>query len=433
MAWVHDMQFHLLKNRNFRLYVSGQTISLFGNVLLTVSLSLYVLSLTGSTTQFANVWIMSAIPHILIGPFAGVWVDRLPQKGLLVFCDLFRACYLALGCYLSFTNRCSLNFIYVSLFLFGVVAVFFRGGLAGVLPSILRREEITSGNALRSFMEQLGEVTAPVLSTLLYHSCGLSLLFGIASVTFFISGATKLFLTLPRRRRHRETSPFWTELWSGFSLLWRDRRIGSLTLNSCLTTIFITPFFTIGTLHILIQVLHVSETYVGTVRSSAVIGSLFPIVLVGWIQNRFSLSRNVTVGLFGVLCSTTLLFWFLLPAVEHILGRYPLGATSFFSGARFSFEMMVGLYGIFVTSFYQLHVHVDDLGKYTSILRMFQRIGQIAGLSLYGHLFEFRPLREAFLCLLIGLFLKTVVHIPFLFPGAGKRKRDVRKTMEVHG
>ncbi|MBI4237784.1 MAG: MFS transporter [Deltaproteobacteria bacterium] len=390
-------------------------------MLLTVPLSLYVLQLTGSARQFAQTWIISAIPHVLIGPVVGVWVDRLPQKPLLMSCDFLRAGYLVLASYLAWTHQCSLLFLQCSLFGFAVVAVFFRSGCAPLLPRMLDEEELIAGNALRRFVIRANEVAAPVLATLCYQWWGMPTIFALTAVTFGCAGVMKLGLLLPPRAVPSSPRSFWKELPIGFQTVICDRRLRSLVLNGTLTQCFITPFFMLGTLHILIQVMQVPEVYVGTLRSCAVIGSLLPIVLISWMQARFPLTWNVTLGLGGVLGATALLFLLIVPDIGIWLSRHPAGAAAFFSGARLTFEMMVGIYGVFVATFYQLHVPEHDLGKYTAVTRMAYRLGQIGGLSLYGYLFDARPLTDAFVCLFFGICVKILIHLPFVL---ASRKRS---------
>lgn len=65
-----------LFTKNFILLILGQVTSLFGNYILRLALSMYVLELTGSATIFAGILSIAIIPTILLSPFGGILADR---------------------------------------------------------------------------------------------------------------------------------------------------------------------------------------------------------------------------------------------------------------------------------------------------------------------------------------------------------------------
>lgn len=69
------MQYGILKDKNFLLLMFGKITSLVGSSMQNFALSLFVLATTGSATKFASILAVSIIPQLIIGPFAGVFVD----------------------------------------------------------------------------------------------------------------------------------------------------------------------------------------------------------------------------------------------------------------------------------------------------------------------------------------------------------------------
>jgi len=86
----------LRRNRNFRLLYIGQTISQLGDWFNTVAVYALLLDLTGSATAVAWMLIVQMLPIALVGPLAGVVVDRLNRRRIMMAADLVRAC-LVLG------------------------------------------------------------------------------------------------------------------------------------------------------------------------------------------------------------------------------------------------------------------------------------------------------------------------------------------------
>ena len=74
-----------LRHRNFRLFFGGQTISLIGTWMTRIATSWLVYRLTGSALLLGTVSFAGQIPTFLLAPFAGVWVDRLDRRLVLVW------------------------------------------------------------------------------------------------------------------------------------------------------------------------------------------------------------------------------------------------------------------------------------------------------------------------------------------------------------
>src|SRR6478752_4515273 len=80
-----------LRAPNFRLFFSGQSISLIGTWMTRIATSWLVYRLTGSAWLLGIVGFMGQIPTFLLAPFAGVWVDRLNKRTVLVWTQVLAA------------------------------------------------------------------------------------------------------------------------------------------------------------------------------------------------------------------------------------------------------------------------------------------------------------------------------------------------------
>ena len=79
-----------LWNRNFFLLWQGQMVSVLGDALYDIALNFFVLEMTGSTVIMGTVMALVTVPRILLGPAAGVFVDRYDRKKLIIFGDVVR-------------------------------------------------------------------------------------------------------------------------------------------------------------------------------------------------------------------------------------------------------------------------------------------------------------------------------------------------------
>src|SRR5487761_413838 len=80
-----SLAWRALRHRNFRLFFGGQTISLIGTWMTRIATSWLVYRLTGSAMLLGTVSFMGQIPTFLLSPVAGVWVDRLNRRHVLVW------------------------------------------------------------------------------------------------------------------------------------------------------------------------------------------------------------------------------------------------------------------------------------------------------------------------------------------------------------
>ena len=73
--------------KNFVLLILGQLTSLFGNFILKLALSMYVLEVTGSAAIFAGILSVATIPTIVLSPLGGIFADRADRQNMMVALD----------------------------------------------------------------------------------------------------------------------------------------------------------------------------------------------------------------------------------------------------------------------------------------------------------------------------------------------------------
>ena len=76
-----------LFTKNFMLLILGQLTSLFGNFILKLALSMYVLEVTGSAAIFAGILSVATIPTIILSPLGGILADRANRRNIMVALD----------------------------------------------------------------------------------------------------------------------------------------------------------------------------------------------------------------------------------------------------------------------------------------------------------------------------------------------------------
>lgn len=136
-----------LFTRNFTLLVLGQASSLFGNYILRLALSMYVLEVTGSAAVFAGILSIATIPTILLSPVGGILADRADRRNIMVALDtLTGMSVLCAAVFLSGWNAIAV--IGVLLVVLSVLGAFETPTVQACIPRMLSGDHIMKGMRL---------------------------------------------------------------------------------------------------------------------------------------------------------------------------------------------------------------------------------------------------------------------------------------------
>ena len=138
----------LRRNRNFRLLYIGQTISQLGDWFNAVAVYALLLDLTGSATAVAAAMIVQYLPVALLGPIAGVVVDRVDRRRLMIATDVLRGVLILLLLIVRRADQVWIVYLVMAL-VFGAQA-FFEPARTATIPNVTTDEELLPANALSS-------------------------------------------------------------------------------------------------------------------------------------------------------------------------------------------------------------------------------------------------------------------------------------------
>jgi predicted MFS family arabinose efflux permease len=136
----------LRQNRNFRLLWLGQIVSQLGDWFSLITLHSLLLELTGHAGAVAQLTIAQMLPLFFFSPVAGVVVDRLSRKRVMVAADVARALF-ALG-FLLIRDRESAWVAFLCMSALSAATAFFEPARQAVLPTVTRPDELVTANAL---------------------------------------------------------------------------------------------------------------------------------------------------------------------------------------------------------------------------------------------------------------------------------------------
>jgi MFS family permease len=191
--------FSLLKgNRSFRNLWYGQIVSELGDWLNSIAIFTLILSLGGSGLALGTVMMAKLLPIFFVSPIAGVVVDRMNRKWVMILSDLARF-VVVLG-FLFVTSPEELWLVYTLAALEIALAGFFEPARSALLPSVVDRRDLVAANALSgstwSVMLALGAALGGVVVSLL----GTRAAFILDAFTFLVSASFIFRVRLPAAR-----------------------------------------------------------------------------------------------------------------------------------------------------------------------------------------------------------------------------------------
>src|SRR3984957_15535988 len=187
-----------LRHRNFRLFFSGQSISLIGTWMTRVATSWLVYRLTGSALLLGFVGFAGQIPTFLLAPFAGVLVDRLNRRNLLVWTQILAGIQSLALAVLTLAKVITIHEIIALSAFQGLINAFDMPGRQSFLVQMVDdKQDLGNAIALNSSIVNMARLIGPALAGLVIGAVGEGYCFAIDGVSYL---AVILSLLLMRVR-----------------------------------------------------------------------------------------------------------------------------------------------------------------------------------------------------------------------------------------
>ncbi len=382
----------VLGNRPFLLLWVGQFVSSFGDWLAILALfSLIAFRWNGSPEKVAGIFIAFILPFAVLGPLAGVFVDRWNLKRTMIASDLLRA-----GLVVLFALASAAWQVYAVMAAVSTVSCFFMPAMNAAIPRLVKREELLVANSLNAQTIHLTKIVAPAMAGLLVAWAGEKACFYLDAASFVFSAGMIAAVKIGAAQGERPLAPAEKPAAEkGLSAVFAEFREGFLFLHGHRALRFVVlamaaTMFILGAFNALIAVfvretLHADSKIFGALMSAIGLGT---IAGAGWIA-KFAQQRSKTLlvvwGIFGMGMGVLLL------------------ALATNSPAAVACSLALGLAASAVLipsqTMTQQETPAAMLGRVSSVSISLMTVAQLAGVAISGKLAAWMGIRNAYLLL----------------------------------
>jgi MFS family permease len=415
----------LWRHADFLKLWSAQTISVFGSQIGGFALPLVaIITLEATPFEVSALLVVEFAPFLLISLPAGVWVDRLPRRPILVLGDLGRFLALLTIPIAYWLDVLTIWQLFAVGFLVGVCTVFFDVAYQSYLPSLVERKQLVEGNSKlevsRSAASLAGPAAAGVLVDLLRAPVAV-----LADALSFLASAVCLFAirtkeqhVQSREQRREAKSSMKTELREGLAWVFGNPYLRTVASSTATFNLFGSMMFAILTIY-LVRGLGMSPLVIGIIFAIGQVGYFLGAVFANRISRRIGVGPAILAG--AALGVANLLIP-LAPQDAH-------QAIPFLVVATLAMSFGVVLYNVTQLSMRQAITPERLQGRMNSTIRFIvwgvMPLGQLVG----GALATWFGLRTA---IWVGAIGTSLAWVPLTF-GPLLKLREMPEQVEEHG
>ncbi len=285
-----------LRHRNFRLFFGGQSISLIGTWMTRIATAWLVYRLTGSALLLGTVSFAGQIPTFLLAPFAGVWVDRLDRRQVLVWTQVLSMVQSLLLAGLTFSGRIDIPWLLALSVMQGAINAFdMPGRQAFMVQMIGDRADLSNAIAINSSMVNMARLVGPSLAGMVIAATNEAWCFLIDGVSYIAVIASLLAMHIDAPAARRKAASTFHELKEGWSYVAGFHAIRTILLLFAIVSLMGMPFVVLMPIFAA-KVLHGGPHTLGFLMGAMGVGALISALSLAARKNVRGLIRMIPIA-----------------------------------------------------------------------------------------------------------------------------------------
>lgn len=383
---------------NFVLLWMGKLISSLGDVVYGMALGFWVLEVTGSTVLMGTMMGVTTLPRILMLPFAGVFVDRMDRKGIIVWMDLLRGGVIILMAVAIHYGSIHIGIMFLVGVFLGVCGAFFTPAINSVLPDIVSPSKLMTANSLFGMVQTGSGIIGNAVGGFIVGAFGAPFVFLTNGLSYLLSGFSENFLDIPRINQKGKNDHFMNDMKEGYRFVWRFNGLRNLLIVVSVLN------FILSVAVVLFLPLYQKTESLGPgkygISMAFLTGGMFLGLLFTSVIKIAPLKKMIVFMVCAILSSLSFILFALIKNFPVMLALILIGGA------------LISIVNILIHSTIQLIVPPDMRGKIFALLSMSAQGLMPVGMILSGFLAKFISIR-----LIIGscFFAELLVFILFGF------------------
>jgi MFS family permease len=294
--------FRALRHRNFRLFFFGQTISLIGTWMTRIATAWLVFRLTHSALLLGTVSFAGQIPTFIFAPFAGVWIDRLDRRKVLVWTQSLAMVQSFALAALTFSGFINVRWILGLSVMQGIINAFDMPGRQSFMVQMVEdRADLGNAIAINSSMVNVARLIGPSLAGMVIAASSEAWCFLIDGISYIAVIVSLLMMRLPAAAVRRAVASTLTELKEGWSYVSGFLPIRTILLLFAAVSLMGMPFVVLMPVFAA-TVLHGGAHTLGFLMGAMGVGALISALSLAARKSVRGLIRMIPVaaGVFGL-------------------------------------------------------------------------------------------------------------------------------------
>ncbi len=291
-----SLAWRALRHRNFRLFFGGQSISLIGTWMTRIATAWLVYRLTGSAWLLGIVGFCGQIPTFLLAPFAGVWVDRLNRRHVLVVTQTLAMVQSLALAGLTLSHRITISEILALSVFQGLINAFdMPGRQAFMVQMIEDRQDLGNAIALNSSMVNMARLVGPSLAGLVIAGFGEGYCFLIDGISYVAVILSLVMMRLPQFAMKPTIVPMIEQLKEGWTYVSQFAPVRTILLLFAIVSLMGMPFTVLMPIFAA-KILHGGPHTLGFLMGAVGTGALIAAISLAMRKSVLGLGRVIAMS-----------------------------------------------------------------------------------------------------------------------------------------
>jgi MFS family permease len=402
-----------LWNRDFILLVFGQTVSIFGNMILSFALPLFILDISDSPALYGLVLALPYISLILTSPIGGILADRLRKQRIMFWLDAITTLIIVLYMITSGLLTAVVPIVIIKLMALNAIQGMYMPTVQATVPLLSPEKNLVTANSVVTTVNMLSSMAGMAIAGLLYAEFGLFPILVVSAIAFAITAVMDLLIRIPYKKQESTGSVIQiakNDLSLSAKFMFKEKKILAIcAFIAFLMSISFASVIMVGIPVLIMRNLEMDASFVGISQSVMMVGGLLGSIAAGAIGAKLTIKKlPPLLGVAGVLLAGV--------GLPFLLGLPHMAAYVIITVSAALAMGVVQMSNIPLFAFVQTEAPNELLGKVMSLIIILPFIANGIGSLIYGLLFEWfegTPYIVVFATVVVSVMIAMYAHRQF--------------------